>query len=101
MTILSAKACLLKIKIYIILLYQLSLKQQDHYKLKNLFSLLSKLKLKKFNVPITLQVESAGLICVSVNPIILINSIDQVWLEVGGGKIADKFYCNFKKLASI
>ena len=98
MTILSAKACFLKVKMYIILLYQISLKQQDHYKLKNLFLLLSKLKLKKFNVPITLQVESASLICVSVNPIMLINSIDQVWVEVGGTKLQTNFTVIFRNL---
>ena len=36
-------------------------------KVKNLFSLLLKLILNKFNVSIILQVESDGLICVSVN----------------------------------
>ena len=39
-------------------------------KLKILSSLLLKLVLKKFNVSIILLVQSDGLICVSVNPII-------------------------------
>ena len=38
-------------------------------KIKNLFSLLLKLILAKFNASIILQIESDSLICVSVNPI--------------------------------
>ena len=74
MNTLSAKACFLKLKIDTLFASNLFKTAtsflHSQAKLKNLFSLLLKLKFKfKFNVSIILQVESAGLICVSVNPI--------------------------------
>ena len=65
-------ACFLKVKIDNSLASNLSVTANRFFIRKlnnNLFSLLLKLILKKFSVLIILQVQSDGLICVSVNPI--------------------------------
>ena len=71
MNTLSTKAYFLKLKINSPLASNL-FKGANSFlppfaKLTNLFLLLLKLMLTKFNVPIILQVESYGLICVSAN----------------------------------
>ena len=65
-------ACFLKVKIDNSLASNLSVTANRFFIRKlnnNLFSLLLKLILKKFSVLIILQLQSDGLICVSVNPI--------------------------------
>ena len=69
----SAKTCFLKLKIDTLFASKLfktrTSFQHLQAKLENLFSSLSELIFKKFNVYIVLQVESDSLICVSVNPL--------------------------------